>query len=123
MSTIDEVILKFGQSMGIEGLRMPEVGGIRLGFENRGLLSLEQVGESLTLCLVREFDARTGPLPVYRRALEACHYRQGLPFNVFSGLRGDSLLVFAIEIEAGDLTLPMLERALSVLTDLHSEVI
>ena len=53
MSMVDEVIAKFGQTMGIDGLRMPEVGGIRLGFENRGLLCLEEKDESLVICLLR----------------------------------------------------------------------
>jgi type III secretion system chaperone SycN len=116
-----EILTEFGRSLGIE-VADPERGTVRLEFEKRGVLSLESFPGILLVCLVREIEPGEDVVPIFRKALEACHYRQGLPFVVHPGLSGDSGLVFVIRLPKEGLSLPTLEAALETLTSLHDSV-
>ena len=122
MSLSDEVLAEFGRSMGMEGLAWPESGVVVLDFANRGVLYLEDRDETLLIYLSRDIDMRDGKLKFLSTALRLCHYRQGLPYVVQVGLRGESSLVFLVRLSAYELTLPELERVLEVLSDLHDRV-
>ena len=123
MSIATEVVQTFGESIGLQALDLPENGSVQLAFERRGLLCMEETAQGLVLCLFQQVDLRDGALAVYSRALASCHYRQGLPWQVRPGLRGDSMLVFALELASIELNLPNIERAINLLTELQDHAV
>jgi len=122
MSGSAEVLEEFGQSLGIEGMTLTSPGAIQLQFEERGVLWLELFDEVLMVGLVRELQPGDESAPVFRKALGSCHYRQGLPYVVQPGLRGDASLSFVVRLEGAEVSLPALEQVLGLLTDLHDSV-
>jgi len=122
MSVGAEVLEEFGHSLGIEGMLWPESGAVRLEFEKRGVLWLESIDDALMVCLVRELGPGDDRARIFRQALGACHYRQGLPYVVQPGLRGESSLTLAARLDSPGITLPTLEQVLELLTELHDSL-
>jgi len=119
VSATAEALAEFGRSLGIEGLGWPPSGVLTVRFETRGTLFLEDRGDFIFVYLVREIDPAAEIGPILQKALLACHYREGLPFTVQAGLRGDSSLVFLVRLDSREVTLPALDRVLGLLTDLQ----
>ena len=122
MSVGAEVLEEFAHSLGIEGMVWPTSGAVRLEFEKRGVLWLESIDDALMVCLVRELGPGDDRSQILSQALAACHYRQGLPYIVQPGLRGESSLTLSVRLDSPEITLPTLEQVLELLTELLDSV-
>ncbi len=122
MSISDDLLVEFGRSLGLDGLAWSDTGVVVLDFANRGVLYLEDQDEVLLVYLVRDIDVRESKLKLLHTALTLCHYREGLPYVVQVGLRGEASLVFLVRFMSYDVTLPELERVLELLSQLHDNV-
>ncbi len=122
MSISDDLLVEFGHSLGLDGLAWSDTGVVVLDFANRGVLYLEDQDEVLLVYLVRDVDVRESKLKLLHTALTLCHYREGLPYVVHVGLRGEASLVFLVRFMSYDVTLPELERVLELLSQLHDNV-
>lgn len=122
MSLSSAVLAEFGQSLGIADLQWPPSKRLTLSFDLRGTLYLEDRDETLLMYLVRPIDPGKPLGAVLKSALQYCHYRQGLPFTVQPGLRGDTDLVFLVRLSSRSANLPDMERILETLTTLHNAV-
>ena len=122
MSLSSAVLAEFGQSLGIPGLQWPQSNVLALDFDILGTLFLENCDDDLLVYLVRPIAQSDQTAAVLKAALQHCHYRQGLPYAVQPGLRGDTGLVFLVRLPARDVTLPELERVMNTLTTLHATV-
>lgn len=120
MSWVDDVLREFGRSMGLPNLAFGQRGAVRLSVERLGQLGLERRPDEVLLFLLRPIpvgDAR--PL---RKALAVCHYREGHPFAVQAGLRGDDRLVFVVRIPEREFTVQAIEQGIELLDRLHVSV-
>ncbi|MCP3877892.1 MAG: hypothetical protein GY701_05785 [Sulfitobacter sp.] len=117
------VLAEFGNSLGLGALSWPDSGAMAIEFESRGTLFLEERGEDLLVYLTRELDAPDCMAEILRNALRLCHYREGLPYTVHTGLRGESGISFLVRVDAYAVTLPELERILEILTVLHDKAV
>ncbi len=122
MSISDDLLVEFGHSLGLDGLAWSDTGVVVLDFANRGVLYLEDQDEALLVYLVRDIDVRESKLKLLHTALTLCHYREGLPYVVQVGLRGEASLVFLVRFMSYEVTLPELERVLELLSQLHDNV-
>ena len=118
----EQLLSEFGDNLGIDGLVWPASRVVGLEFDQRGTLFLEDLGEEMLVYLVRAIDRLDGAAARLERALRLCHYREGLPFSVQAGLKGEDLLAFVVRLPSRETMLPELERVLEMLTDLHDEV-
>jgi len=116
-----ELLNELGENLGIEGLEWPQSGTVGLEFDERGTLCLENVDDELLVYLVRNIERRDGGAERLQSALRLCHYREGLPFTVHAGLKGEDLLSFAVRLPSRETTLPELELVLETLTRLHDD--
>jgi type III secretion system chaperone SycN len=117
---VEETLRDFGRSLGISGLGLNPHGVVNLKFEARGTLYIEPAEETVFIYMSREtFNPDKEMLS---RALSLCHYREALPFPVHTALGGDQQLIFLLTVSARDFSLPVLEKAIDLLTRLHRKV-
>lgn len=121
MTWVDEAIRDFGRGIGFADLALSGNGVVSLSFEARGTLFIERAeGDAVLVYL-----SRAVPYPppgLFERALAACHYKEGLPFPVSAGFLGDDRLVFLVRLPEKEFSLPALERAIELLTQLHDRM-
>lgn len=122
MSAAADILAEFGRSLGMERLHWSDAGVVALDFDARGTLYLENLEDDLLIYLVRGVDLRDGKLKLLHHALRLCHYREGLPYTVHSGLKDQTSLVFSVRLPGNEITLPSLEEVLEMLTKLHDKV-
>jgi type III secretion system chaperone SycN len=115
MSATDTAVQEFGRLMGMPKLAFNEHGVVRLHFETSGDLSIERVGDLLTLYLARPFDRfRAG---VLERALLLCGFDGDSGARPGAGLTRDGELVFWIRLDSLDSA--GMQAALDLLRRLH----
>jgi type III secretion system chaperone SycN len=119
VSWVDDAVRDFGRGMGLERLALPEAGALALAFERRGTLNLQR-GEGCLLAFLSR-DYPFAALSLLRGALEACHYREQRGWPVQAGLHGDTL-VLLVRIPEAEVSLPVIERVLDQLTELHDRL-
>jgi type III secretion system chaperone SycN len=117
---IDETIEDFGRTLRIPGLRLNNEGVVSLAFEKKGTLFLERAAEGIIIYLTKELSSPN--TRILTKSLSMCHFREGLPFLVNAGLKGDNQLVFSARIPAREFSLPVLEKAVDLLSRLHEEI-
>ena len=122
MSLSSAALEEFGHSLGLPDLQWPQSGVLALNFDMRGTLFLEDHDNELLVYLVRQIRQPEQTFTILKTALRRCHYRQGLPFAVQAGLRGETDLVFLVRLASRDVSLPELEQVLEILTNLHAAV-
>ena len=122
MNATADLLSAFGQALGLADFRWPADGLAAFAFDQRGLLSLEVIDQTLLVYLSRDCDLRSDARTPLAAALRLCHYRQRWPFTVQCALREESQLVFLIRLPLATVTLPELEQALDLLTRLHEQV-
>lgn len=120
MSWVEQTVAEFGRGLGIDGLRFNEQGVVTLATERMGTLFIERAEQAVLVYLVQPLDRASGE--AYARALDACHWRHNHPFVVSAGLRQETGLLFAVRLTESEFDLPTLERAISLLDELHREV-
>lgn len=120
MTLLDDIIEKFGSSIGMQGLRLRDNGSLRLDMQQLGTLAFELVGpyrDEVAVSLTRQVE--TTDDNAAGRILELCHYRAPAPFPARAGLTRSGHLIFAIRMDTSEFTLPGLHQALDHLTSLH----
>jgi type III secretion system chaperone SycN len=106
--------------MGIAGLRFGERGVVRLRLESLGQLGIERLPDEVLIYLLR--NVPVGEAKHLRKALAICHYREGHPFVVQTGMRGDDQLVFLVRIPEREFTVQAIEQTVELLDRLHASV-
>jgi type III secretion system chaperone SycN len=120
MTWMDDTISEFGRSMGLTNLAFDQEGLICLDFESLGTLFLEKADEYMLIYLAREVPPHeTG---ILGRALALCHFRHNLPFAVNTAFGADDRLFFLVRLVENDVSLPILEKSIDLLSQLHSRV-
>jgi type III secretion system chaperone SycN len=119
VSWVDDAVRDFGRGMGLERLALPEADALALAFERRGTLNLQRGDGCLLAFLSRDYPFAA--LSLLRGALEACHYREQRGWPVQAGLHGDTLVLLA-RIPEAEVSLPVIERVLDQLTELHDRL-
>lgn len=120
MNWVDHAVDDFGRGLGLPGLAFNNQGVASLEGADLGALFLERVDGGLLVYLARELDRAEGEL--LARALELCHWRHNRWASVNAALRGDRVLVFSVLLPAPSVDLPTLQRAVSLLEELHTLV-
>jgi len=119
MSWTDATLADFGRQLGIDGLAFGPGGFVQFDWRDGAVLGIHRGSEDVSIYLVRQLDYDRPP--VLRRALQLCDWRNGWPFAVQAGLRGDAELVFSARLPERDFTLPALEQAVELLGRLHEQ--
>lgn len=120
MSWVDDALADFGRSIGIAGLQFAADSPVSLEFERLGTLCFEQLDGCVLVYAVRRLDRPDEEC--LSAALDACHWRHNHPFPVQAGLHGGEHLTFAVRIPERDFALPMIERAVNFLGEMHDAV-
>gem|GEM_PF-3344809 len=113
----EEILRRFGESLGLPGLAFSPRGVCVLEIEQLGQLRFERLGEAIYLCLARPFPPHDEDLP--ERVLKILA-RPG-PAEVRPGLYGENTLILAVRFTSGDFTLAGLEGRLDFLREIMEE--
>ncbi len=120
MNWIDDVLRDFGRAMGINSLTLDSDAVAGLSFERRGALFFERTADAVLVYLARRTPPHdSAPL---ERALRCTHYREGHPLPVQAGLSGEDTLVLLARLEERTFSLPVLEKTVALLTELHDRI-
>ena len=120
MNLIDDVLHGFGRHIGIAGLTLDGGTVAGLNFERRGALFFERATDAVLVYLARQTPSHdSAPL---ERALRCTHYREGHLLPVQAGLLGEDTLVLLARLEERAFSLPVLEKTVTLLTELHDRV-
>jgi|GEM_PF-1090332 len=114
---IVDTLEKFTQSMGIDDFKLPQNNVVCFNFEKSGRFFIEFNNENVLLYLARQVDVHEASL--LEKAFYVCHYKESLPYAVNVGLKGEDTLVFLIKLPVQEFDFPSLEKALSLLMQLH----
>ncbi|MFO1349149.1 MAG: type III secretion chaperone SycN [Gammaproteobacteria bacterium] len=120
MNWIDDTLHDFGRALGIAGLRLNDSAVASLVFERRGALFIERATDVVLVYLARQTPSHDSAR--LERALGITHYREGHPLPIHAGLLGDDTLVFLARLEERAFSLPVLERTVELLSELHDRV-
>ncbi len=120
MNWIDQTLLEFGKTLGIDGLQFADGQLVRLDFERSGELSLEKGDSQVRVFLVRATRHLSGAQ--IGRALELCHWQNRNLFPIQSGLLGEQRIVFVATIRAENFVVPTLQKCFDYLCQLHETV-
>ncbi len=120
MSTIEQVIAHFGESLGITGLTLPEQGTLNLQIERIGNIYLERGKEEILLYMTRELSQFSEK--ILQQALVLCHIDQGHPYHVQIALQDKNTLVFLVRLAEHEVILPVIEQVISLLRELHDKI-
>jgi type III secretion system chaperone SycN len=120
MSWVDDALREFGQSMGLPNLAFSERGVVRLSIGRMGRLGLERQSSEVLIFLLRTIPVGNGKL--LRKALTLCHYSEGHPFVVQTGLKGDDQLIFLLRIPEREFTVQAIEQSIELLDRLHASI-
>ena len=120
MSRIDEVIGEFGHFIELSDLSFNEEGVIDLEIETIGELCLEREADGILVYLLREYPQANAAL--CRRALALCQPSENTEINLYTGLIGDTRLLFALRIEEELLDFQRLNEAFKLLEELHNRL-
>lgn len=118
MSAITDAVAELCGSFGMNPARIDMEGHLALSIQGVGEVHFEDGGEELMVCLARNVEVDEDRLDVQRNALEAVHLHHVLPMPVQAAMHGDRL-VFLARIDAHELNLPVLQRAIEVLGGLQ----
>lgn len=117
---VDDTIQAFGRSIGIETLSLNDKDTVCLNVEKKGLLFFERHDNEVFIYLARKVFLDHGDL--LNRALALCHYKAGLPRQVYCGFRGEDTLVFLVKLPVREFQLAELETVIKFLARLHDRV-
>lgn len=119
MNLLQETIAEFGRSMGMDHLRLSEEGRVVLTVQDIGTLALETAGprrEDVLVSLSRPMPRTLENRPL--ALLGATHYNRRAKAPLQVGVFRD-ILVLAVVVPAGDLTLPTIFALIRELDQQH----
>ncbi len=124
MNWVDDVIRDFGRGMGFPELHLDEQGVVTLAFEKRGTLFIEKVeeGSTISLLIYLARSLSTHHTDYLSQALRLCHFQEGHALPIYAGLKDDTTLVLLTRLTDHEFTLPRLENAVELLTQLHQQL-
>lgn len=111
MQWIDEVVRKFGQTMGLQLPSLTANGQLSLDFEKKGQFFLELTEDGVLLYLARNFPAYQRE--VAQRALSLCHYRSQGAQTFYPAMRKGDTLVYLTHVTFREFNVPQIERSLN----------
>lgn len=120
MDWVNSAVDDFCKVSGIES-SFENSGMVQLLFERSGLLNIEVVNENLMLFLTRKIEWHQRE-EYQLKALRLCHYDQGLPFSIRTGMLNKESLVMMASVPLDEVTLPAIEQAFNLLSRLHDEI-
>jgi type III secretion system chaperone SycN len=120
MSWLDDTLRQFGQSIGIDNLGFNARGVCCLSLQERGDLYIEKRDEEVFIYLARK--VLYPDEGVFKKALSLSHFRNSWPLPVVAGLRGEDHLIFLTRVGSTECSLPVLEQAIRLVTNLHKQV-
>jgi type III secretion system chaperone SycN len=85
--------------------------------EKMGTLGIEHHGKEVVVYLLRQMPP--GDLRFLRRALALCHYKEGHPFPLQAGMKGEDQLVFLVRIPEREFSVQTIEQSIELLDRLH----
>lgn len=120
MDWVNSAVDDFCKVSGLES-SFETTGMVQLLFERSGLLNIEVVNDNLMLFLTRKIEWHQKE-ECQLRALRLCHYDQGLPFYIKTGMLNKESLVMMASVPLDEVTLPAVEQAFNLLSRLHDEI-
>jgi type III secretion system chaperone SycN len=120
MDETDYIIETFGHSMQIDNLRFNEHNVVFLAVEKIGALLIERYKDLLLVYLVAKIPAYQ--CDVYNKALQLCHFEEGMPLDVSVGHLPPDMLTLVIRMIATEVTAEKLNQAVKLLFYLHGVV-
>lgn len=111
----DDLLTRFGESMGMEGLRFDENNLCEFEFERLGVLQLEKGEDHMTVALSQTYD-RFKP-DMARKALAQSHFDTIFRHPVRTGLSKDERLIFFVRLDQSQADLSILEQVLDELSE------
>jgi type III secretion system chaperone SycN len=120
MDEIDYTIETFGRSMQIDNLRFNQHNVVFLAVEKMGALLIERHKDHLVVYLAVAIPAYQRD--AYNKALELCHFKEGMPMDVSVGYLSPNWLILAIRISETEVTMAMLNQAVKLLFYLHGAI-
>ena len=120
MSAIADSMGELIASMGLDPGRVRLDGHLALSVEGLGDLHFEEAEDELLMYLAREIQVDEDALDVQRKAMSLVHFHNVLPFPV-QVARLEESLVMLTRIQAHDIDLPRLQRAVDLLGELQDK--
>lgn len=120
MSALNTTLTAFGRNLGLSDFEWPLALGVAaFAFENRGTLHIEARGDALLMYMIKQLNPHQITAQLLANALRLCHYRHQWQYTVQVALYAETQLVFLVRLPQAQATLPELEQALALLTNLH----
>ncbi len=120
MHEIDYTIENFGRGMQINNLRFNEHNVVFLAIERIGALVIERHKDLLLVYLAAAIPAYHRG--VYNKALQLCHFKEGMPMDVSVGHQPPDRLILAIRMSERQVTPSMLNQAVKLLFYIHGAI-
>lgn len=120
MDQNDYAIETFGCSIQIDKLRFNEHNVVFLAVEKIGALLIECYNDLFLVYLAAAIPAYQHD--AYSKALQLCHFEQGMPLDVAVGHLPPDMLTLVIRLSAGEITAAKLNQAVKLLFYLHGAV-
>ena len=118
---LDSAIADCGTILGFDPSDFADRNHVAVAIEGIGELHLERQDEALLIYLSRAIEVGIDRLSLYRSALRAVHFENGLPARVQCALYHDNL-IFLARYEPDEVDLPVLEQSFDLLIELHQRV-
>jgi type III secretion system chaperone SycN len=118
---ISTALDELGARIGLDPSVFAGNGHIALKFGELEEVHFEPREETLVMYVSRAIDVGRDRLELFSAALRAVHYDNRLPARVQCALHEDKL-VFLAQYDSDEVDLPELEKALELLSELHSKV-
>ena len=116
LSTLEKTTQEFGELVGIRHMQ-PKEGVIHLAIEAIGDLYMEQGKSDILIYLARTFLHPSETL--FRKALSLCSFEHPYPYSVHVGLFKEKI-IFLLHIPEESFSLPVLDRCIGFLNQLHN---
>ncbi|NVJ92114.1 MAG: CesT family type III secretion system chaperone [Methylocystaceae bacterium] len=111
----DDLLARFGESLGMQDLCFDERDRCEFEFERLGHLQLEKKEDHLSVALSQTYD-RFNP-SMASKALAQSHFNSIFRYPVRAGLSKDERLVFFVQLDQSQADLSILEQVLDELSE------
>ena len=115
---IENYLLEFGKSMGIQNLAFGEKGCIRFDFKQDGTIYIERFNEEIFFYILKDFNLLPIPYEYYREALLLAENQEMYSFIVQAIAKGDQLLGFFVRMPEVECDLTVLNKMFNLFLNL-----